>query len=424
MRVLFVHNNFPAQFRHLARLLARDPRNEVRAIGAEGATAPRGVTLHRYSFQPAQSPETHAFARRFDLECRRAEQALYVASMLSANGFRPDVIVAHGGWGEAMPLRAVWPDARIIHYCEYFYRAQHSDVNFDPEFPGLGVDGLVGLNARNATNLLALADADLAVAPTQWQKSTFPPEFSAKIHVVHEGVDTALVAPDDDARCRLENGIEVGRDDEIVTFVARNLEPLRGYHVLMRALPALMRARPKARILIVGGFGVSYGQRPPAGKTWHQIFFDEVAGEIDLSRIHFMGPLAYASYLDVLKVSSVHVYLTYPFVLSWSCLEAMATGCVLVASDTQPVREVVEHGANGLLVPFHAPHRLAETVASVLADRAGHATLGRAARRTVVDRFDTATVCLPAMMRLLEDPPRGPEVRRGEVVEPGVWPMG
>lgn len=417
MKVLFVHNNFPAQFRHLAGRLARDPANEVRAIGADGAAAPRGVTLHRYSFQPVQSPETHAFARRFDLECRRAEQALYVASMLSANGFRPDTIIAHGGWGEALPLRAVWPDARIVNYCEYFYRAQHSDVNFDPEFPSLGIDGLVGLNARNATNLLALADADLAIAPTHWQKSTFPEEFASKVHVVHEGVDTALVAPDEDATCRLENGRIVSRADEIVTFVARNLEPLRGYHILMRALPALLKARPEARILIVGGFGVSYGQRPPAGRTWHQIFFDEVAGDLDLSRVHFLGHLSYDAYLDVLRVSAAHVYLTYPFVLSWSCLEAMATGCVVVASDTQPVREVID-AENGVLVPFHEPARLAEAVAEVLADRGRFAARGRAARRTAVERFDTRTVCLPAMMRLLKG------AAGGVSGMPGVWPMG
>ncbi|KQT82828.1 glycosyltransferase [Aurantimonas sp. Leaf443] len=423
MKILFVHNNFPAQFRHLAAHLARDPANEVRAIGADFASAPRGVVLHRYNFQPAQSAETHSFARRFDLECRRAEQALYVASMLNADGFRPDTIVAHGGWGEALPLRAVWPQARIVNYCEYFYRAAESDVNFDPEFPGFGMDGLVGLSARNATNLLALADADLAVSPTRWQRSTFPPEFAQKIRVVHEGVDTELVAPDPEATCRLETGRVVTARDEIVTFVARNLEPLRGYHVLMRALPAILKARPNAIVLIVGGFGVSYGQRPPAGKTWHQIFLDEVAAELDLSRVHFLGHLKYYDYLDVLRVSSAHIYLTYPFVLSWSCLEAMATGCLVVASDTQPVREVIDE-ENGVLVPFHAPDRLAEAVVEVLSDRARYAPRAAAARRTIVERFDLRTVCLPAMMGVLSDvqarPPRPVEASR----LPGAWPMG
>ncbi|WAJ27466.1 glycosyltransferase family 4 protein [Antarcticirhabdus aurantiaca] len=419
MKVLFVHNNFPAQFRHVAARLARDPANEVRAIGADTARAPRGVQLSRYAFRPAASAETHPFARRFDLECRRAEQALYAASMLGAEGFRPDAILAHGGWGEALPLRSVWPDARILNYCEYFYRARGSDVNFDPEFPSLGIDGLAGLSARNAMNLLALADADLGVAPTLWQRSTYPAEFASKIRVVHEGVDTELVAPDPAATCRLEDGRTVGRDDEIVTFVARNLEPLRGYHVLMRALPAILKARPAARVLVVGGFGVSYGQRPPAGKTWHQIFLDEVAGEIDASRVHFLGHLPYGSYLDVLRVSAVHVYLTYPFVLSWSCLEAMAAGCVLVASDTQPVREVIADGENGLLVPFHAPERLAETVIGVLSERERHARLGAAARRTIVERFDAESVCVPAMMRLI----RGASAP-GEGAEPGTWPMG
>lgn len=421
MKVLFVHNNFPAQFRHLALHLAKDPANEVRAIGADGARASHGITLHRYQFQSAQAAETHPFARRFDMECRRAEQALYAASMLASTGFRPDVIVAHSGWGEALPLRAVFPDARIGIYCEYFYRAKGSDVNFDPEFPGLGVDGLVGLSARNAMNLLALADADFALAPTEWQKSTFPTEYADKIAVIHEGVDSDLVCPDAYATFRLPDGSVVTREDEIVTFVARNLEPLRGYHILMRALPEILRARPKARVLIVGGFGVSYGARPPAGQSWHQIFLDEVKDRIDLSRVHFLGHLPYAAYLDVLRISAAHIYLTYPFVLSWSCLEAMAAGCTIVASDTDPVREVIQHGQDGLLVPFHSPTKLAETVIEVLREPESFALLGEAARRRVLARYDTARICLPATIRLLEGHGALPN---NESAVPGAWPVG
>ncbi|GGD99096.1 glycosyl transferase [Aureimonas endophytica] len=400
MKYLFVHNNFPAQFRHVAARLARDPANEVRAIGAENARPLKGVVLHRYALAPASVAHTHPFARRFDLECRRAEQALYVATMLAETGFTPDVVVAHSGWGETLPLRAVFPQARIFAYCEYFYRAEGSDVNFDPEFPALGVDGLAGLHARNAASLLALVEADGAITPTRWQKSTFPAEFADKIAIVHEGIDTALVAPDPAASCRLDDGRVVTREDEIVTFVARNLEPLRGYHVFMRALPELMRARPKARVVVVGGFGVSYGQRPPSGDTWHRIFLDEVADRIDLSRLHFLGHLPYADYLDVLRVSSVHVYLTYPFVLSWSCLEAMAAGCVMVASDTAPVREAID-GSTGILVPFHAPARLAEALIDVLSDPARHAEKGRAARARIIERYDLESVCLPRATQLL-----------------------
>ncbi|WP_062209740.1 glycosyltransferase [Aureimonas sp. AU12] len=403
MKYLFVHNNFPAQFRHLAVHLASDPRNEVRAIGADGSRPLPGVVLHRYTLPPGSVGGTHPFARRFDGESRRAEQALYVATMLRATGFRPDIVVAHSGWGEAMPLRAVFPEARLVAYCEYFYRSTGSDVNFDPEFPALGVDGIVGLHARNAANLLALVDCDFAIAPTEWQRSTFPAEFHAKIRTVHEGIDTRIVAPDPAASIRLDDGTLIRAGDEVVTFVARNLEPLRGYHVFMRALPEILRARPQARVLIVGGFGVSYGQRPPPGETWHRIFLDEVAPLLDTSRVHFLGHVPFARYLDVLRVSRAHAYLTYPFVLSWSCLEAMAAGCVVVASDTAPVREVID-ASNGILVPFHRSERLAEALIAALADPDAHAELGSQARRTILERYDMASVCLPQALRILHEP--------------------
>lgn len=404
MNYLFVHNNFPAQFRHIAAHLASDPANEVRAIGADTARPLRRVVLHRYSLSPATVAQTHPFARRFDLECRRAEQTLYVATMLMETGFAPDVVVAHSGWGEALPLRAVFPQARIVDYCEYFYRSHSSDVNFDPEFPALGVDGIVGLHARNAMGLVGLADADLAISPTRWQRSTYPPEYANKIAVAHEGVDTDLVAPDPDARLTLDDGSVLGRGDEVVTFVARNLEPLRGYHVLMRALPEVLAARPKAKVVIVGGFGVSYGQRPPEGRTWHRVFLDEVVERLDLDRVHFLGHLPYERYLDVLRVSAAHVYLTYPFVLSWSCVEAMAAGCVMVASDTEPVREVID-GSTGILVPFHEPARLAGALIDALSDPDRHAAKGRAARARIVGRYDLKTVCLPRLTRLLAGEP-------------------
>jgi glycosyltransferase involved in cell wall biosynthesis len=419
MKYLFVHNNFPAQFRHLALHLGADPKNEVRAIGAEGSRPLPGVTLHRYTLPAGSLAATHPFARRFDGEARRAEQALYVATMLRASGFTPDIVVAHSGWGEAMPLRAVFPDARLVVYCEYFYRPRESDVNFDPEFPELGLDGLVGLHARNAASLLALADCDIALSPTLWQRSTFPAEFRPKIRTVHEGVDTRLVAPDPAAMLRLDDGTTLRAGEETVTFVARNLEPLRGYHVFCRALPEILKRRPEARVLVVGGFDVSYGQRPPSGDSWHRIFLNEVAGEIDLSRVHFLGHLPFARYLDVLKVSRAHVYLTYPFVLSWSCLEAMATGCAMIASDTPPVREVID-GRNGLLVPFHDPKALAGAVTKVLAEPERYEAMRAAARRTVVERYDMAGVCVPQAMRLIHAPTVAPR-RAAPAYEPGLF---
>src|SRR6185312_13017584 len=311
MKILFVHNNFPAQYRNLAAALANEPGFELVAIGASNAQPMPSVKLIKYALPDADVSGTHPFARRFDLECHRAEQVLYSLSSLASSGFLPDVILAHPGWGETLPLRTIFGDARILLYCEFFYGVQGRDVGFDPEFPETGADGHVALHLKNAATLLALADCDQGVSPTLWQRSTFPKEYQDKIAVIHEGVDVDLVKPNSDAVLRLPSGRQLRRLDEVVTFVARNLEPIRGYHCFIRALPRIMAARPQAQIVVIGGDGVSYGASPPQGTTWKSVFFDEVAKQVDRDRIHFTGRLPYANYLSALQVSSAHVYLTY-----------------------------------------------------------------------------------------------------------------
>lgn len=388
MNFLFVHNNFPAQFRFVAEQLARHPEHRVAAIGAETAQGLPGVRLERYRFNDVGHAFVHPFARRFDREARRAEQVLYALIALESSGFVPDVIVAHSGWGETLPLRAKYPRARLIAYCEYFYRDQGGDVHFDPEFPPLGVDGLTHLRAKNASQLLALVDCDLGLSPTAWQRSTYPIEFHAKIAVAHEGVDTDLVRPDPTATLQLPNGLMLRAGAEILTFVARNLEPMRGYHVFMRALPDILRARPSAEVVIVGGDGLSYGASSPDGRSWKDVFLSEVGSRLDPRRVHFVGALPYSQYLRLLQVSRAHVYLTYPFVLSWSLIEALSAGCLVIASDTAPLREVITHGRNGLLVPFFDVRRLAYVAAEALAQPAYFLGLREAARATAQARFE------------------------------------
>lgn len=388
MNVLFVHTNFPAQFRPLAEALAADPSHRLAAIGSQTAGGMRGVRLERYYFQDAGHAAVHSFARRFDSEARRAEQVLYALNALEGAGFVPDVILAHSGWGETLPLRAKFPRARLIIYCEYYYRDKGQDVHFDPEFPQLGIDGLTYLRAKNASQLLALAECDLGLSPTRWQRSTYPPEFQGKIAVAHEGVDTQTVRPDAHATFTLPSGSTISARDEVITFVARNLEPLRGYHVFMRALPEIMRARPHAHVVIVGGDGVSYGPHPHDGRTWKDTYRMEVAARIDPRRVHFVGTLAYAAYLRLLQVSRAHVYLTYPFVLSWSLIEAMSAGCLVIGSDTAPVREVVIANENGLIVPFFDVRALSLAVIDALARPAAYAGLRQTARATALRDFE------------------------------------
>ena len=220
--------------------------------------------------------------------------------------------------------------------------------------------------------------------------------------MVHEGIDTARIRPNPHARLTLPNGRQVGASDEVVTFVSRNLEPLRGYHVFMRALPEILERRPNAQIVIIGRDGLSYGQAPPVGKSWKSVFLDEVRDRLDLSRVHFMGGVPYQTFIAALQVSSAHVYLTYPFVLSWSMLEAMSAGCLVIGSDTSPVSEVIRPGENGMLVPFFGVEELAGCVIEALQAPAKFSAIREAARRFVVDHYDAAQVCVPRMRRLLD----------------------
>jgi glycosyltransferase involved in cell wall biosynthesis len=232
------------------------------------------------------------------------------------------------------------------------------------------------------------------MAPTRWQQRQFPAPYASRLNVVHDGIDTDLASP-----LQNENRKE---EEELVTYVARNLEPYRGFHVFMRAIPHLQRLRPRAKIVIVGGDEVSYSPRLPAGETYRARLLRELDGRIDLSRVRFLGKIPYAEYLALLRRSSVHVYLTYPFVLSWSLLEAMACGCLVVGSRTAPVEEVIADGENGLLVDFFSPEQIAARVDHALSRQNDLSHLRDKARKSVVERFDLKRVCLPAQLSLVE----------------------
>jgi glycosyltransferase involved in cell wall biosynthesis len=401
MDILFVHRNFPAQFQHLAAHLADNARFRVFAMGSKHARPLRGIDLSTYRVSERAVGGVHPFARRFELESRRAEQVLYAATHLKRSGVTPEVVFFHPGWGEHLALRDIFSSARFVSYCEFYYRVTGADIGFDSEFPPLGVDGLVRLRARNAATLLGLIDSDVAVSPTAWQRSLFPSELRPKISVVHDGIDVEVAAPNQNAQFTLNDGKTFRPGDEVITFVARNLEPYRGYHIFMRALPLILAARPSARVLIIGKSGLSYGAPPPAGRTWKEIFLSEVADQVDLNRVTFCESLPYPQFLAALQVSRVHVYLTYPFVLSWSLLEAMACECLVVGSDTPPVSEVVSHERNGLLVPFFSPMELAQNVIAAASQPAKYRHLRIAARKTVLDRFDLKRICLPRWLSFI-----------------------
>ncbi|GAB7528010.1 glycosyltransferase [Pseudomonas sp. 3A(2025)] len=402
MRYLFIHQNFPGQFRHVAKALADDPQNEVIGLGETSNLKARGVLHPRirllgYQRGTGGNKQTHHYLQDFEGHVRRGQSIVRVLLILRDDeGWQPDVIVAHPGWGEGLFLKDIFPQARIIQYFEYYYHGTGGDVGFDPQFPS-SLDDRLRVRLKNSTQLHSLMGCDQGISPTRWQQSRYPADLQHKIEVIHEGIDTQVVKPAPDAWVDI-NGQRFQPGDEVVTYLARNLEPYRGFHTFMRSLPRLQALRPNARIIIVGGDGVSYGERLPEGQTYRKRYCAEVQDKVDWSRVFFVGTLAYADYLKILQISAAHIYLTYPFVLSWSMLEAMAAGCLLLASDTAPVTEVIEDGSNGLLVDFFDPERLAETVAEVLADPARYQTLRDNARQTIVERYDLKSVCLPRIL--------------------------
>lgn len=406
MRILFVHQNFPGQFRHLAPALAAKG-HEVTALTmrAEAPAVWRGVRVIGYRALRGNTSGIHPWVGDFESKVIRGEAAFQTALALREKGYRPDLVVAHPGWGESLFLKDVWPEARLGIYCEFHYRAQGADVGFDPEFPSRDPGEACRIRLKNANNLLHFEIADAGLSPTQWQAEGFPERFRSRITVMHDGIDTGVVAPDPTATFAIgtaEGALRLDTDDEIITFVSRNLEPYRGYHVFMRALPAILERRPHAQVVIVGGDGVSYGSRPPQGHCWKTLFLEEVGERLDRTRVHFTGTLDYRSYLSLLQVSTVHVYLTYPFVLSWSLIEAMSTGCTILASDTAPVREAIRHDETGRLFEFFDSAALAQRACALLDDPGARRRLGAAARAQAQRRYDLASVCLPGQIAWVE----------------------
>lgn len=402
--ILFVHTNFPAQFGPLAGLLSR--RGHVcRAIASRTGRAMPGVPLARWALTRGTTPGLFLPATRAEADMLRGEAAARAALRFAAEGFSPDLVIGHPGWGETLFLREVFPRARHILYGEFYYHGVGADVGFDPEFGSPDLDGRIRVHAKNATGLLAYAEADRIVSPTAFQASLFPPVFRERQRVIHEGIDTGAVRPAAAGPVTLADGTILDGRAPVVTFVNRRFEPMRGFHTFMRALPAFQEMVPEARVVMIGadepgGYGAAAGE----GTTWKARLLSELDGRLDLSRIHFTGTLPPAQMHALMRLSAGHMYLTYPFALSWSALEAMALGCLVVGSRTAPVEEVIRHGENGLLVDMLDPAAIANALADICTcARERFGELREAARRTVVERFDRERVCLPAWLALVDD---------------------
>jgi glycosyltransferase involved in cell wall biosynthesis len=398
LKTLLIHQNFPGQFRHVASALGRRPGHRVVALTDSGNTQKLAdVTVGRYKMPPMPTPAggTRAGAtltNRF----QRGEAVARALAELKRRGFIPDVILGHPGWGELMLVPEIFPESPLIAHAEYYYSAEGGDIGFDAEFPDVTDEIRIRLKARNLPLLVAMADCRVAIAPTNWQASRFPSDVMGKMRVIHEGIRSDIIEPNAAATFNHGTGDRSFRaGDEVITFVNRNLEPMRGFHILMRALPGILTARPDAHIVIVGGDGVSYGQAAPGGESWKARMLRDMDGQLPLERIHFVGQISYEAFIALMQISRLHIYATYPFVLSWSMLEAMSAGGLVLGSATPPVTEVIEHGRNGLLYDFFDVEGLVRSAVDALARPQLHANLRREARQTIVQRYDLERICLP-----------------------------
>lgn len=405
MKILFVHQNMPGQYRDMIQWLAGQKQHELVFL-TQRDPAPKLDGVMTVQYKSHHSPAKNAFGLSKVWEEAAGAglgAALAVRRLQQKTDFKPDIILGHTGWGELLFMKDIWPDVPILGFFEYFYNNTGGIVGFDPENPA-SADSPFFQRARNVVPNANFEACDMGVVPTRWQKNSFPKHFHKKFYCCHDGIRTDLLKPN--------RGVQIGlgrldqpltREDEVFTFMARNLERARGFHVLMRALSQIQAERPNARLLIIGDNGASYGVKSKHPGGLRGEMEEELGDRLDWSRIHFLGRVSYDMYQKVIQISHCHLYLTMPFVLSWSCLEAMSMGATMVATNVDPVREVITHGKTGLLIDFHDPDELAKQVVEVLSNPDDYAHLGLAARTHVVRNYDFLTRCLPVHINRIND---------------------
>ena len=399
MRLLLLHQNFPGQFRQLAPFLSRRGHELVALCSHQRPVAFEGRLL-RYSEPTKLSEAVPLGTLLWHDGLQRAAIVARQCAQLAAEGWRPDVVLAHSGWGETLALQEVWPGVPQVLWPELWVLPEHGGHGSDPLKPPPGLEQRLEQLGRNLMTRQALQQARAWVVPTQHQARSFPAEFQGnRLHVIHEGIDCQLAAPNPEVNYVVRD-IPISRSTPTITFVNRNLERLRGFDMFMRALPQIQRERPDVRVLIVGDNEVGYGTGHVSGRPLREVMVEELGGELDLERIHFLGRVPHPALIGLLQASWVHVYLSYPFILGWSLLEAMACGCCIVGSEGMPVEEVIHNGVEGVLVPMGDHHKLAQRVLALLADRALRERFSAAARQAAL-AWDQS-VMLPKLAAVVE----------------------
>lgn len=383
MNILFLHRSFPAQFIFIAAQLAQDPANKVIFITNTEYGEISGVEKLIYTVPQKEIKDATSYLNSYESAITHGQAAANVAIKLKNEGFTPDIIYGHSGWGPTLFIKEVFPDIPLLCYFEWFANPEGADTGFDGTQINEYQKG--GLKCANTQVVLDLCSCDAGITPTNWQKSQFPKEFQNKIKVLHDGVDTDFYKPDKDAKFLIKDkNVELSAKDEVITYATRGMEPYRGFPEFMKAVEKLLKKRPNAHVVVAGEDKVCYRGQLEKG-TYKEKMLKEL--DIDLNRVHFVGGLTYGEYLKLLQISSVHVYLTVPYVLSWSILDAMSVGCCVVASNTQPVQEVIKNDYNGLLFDFYNIDQQVEKIGFALENKAAMNEIKSNARKTIVENY-------------------------------------
>jgi glycosyltransferase involved in cell wall biosynthesis len=402
-KILFIHNNFPGQFPHVAAA-AQQAGYKVAVVGSATAKEPLGAKVERWKLKRGTTNGIFPPATRAEADLLRADAAAAAARRLKDDGFVPDLIIGHPGWGETIYMSTIFPGVPQLLFGELYYRAHGFDVGFDPEFDKVTPEQELRVHAKNATQALAYTDATTIVCPTPFQASSFPETLQSRIIILHEGVDLTTAVRQKTPCLKLPNGQTLDGTKPVITFINRNFERLRGFHIFMRALPALMLECPDAQVVIIGKDGLGgYGGNLDGQQTWKEQMMGEIGDQIDQSRLHFLGRVTHADMITALSLSTAHVYYTYPFVLSWSLVEAMACECLILGSDTKPVRDAITHNQNGLLFDFFDVDALSKAMIVACQAPERYLDLRKNARQTALTVFDKDRVGVPGWMALISE---------------------
>lgn len=393
--IFFIHQNMPGQFKNLCRSLAKNKENSIYFITKRDDVGIENVKRVKYSLAREPNRDGHHYIKFLDEQILYAQAVVRVLLTLKERGVNPDIIFAHSGWGEALFVKEVFPSAKLIIFSEYYYTARESDTAFINK-GNVSIEEACRLVSKNLHLTQSMMGADLIITPTVWQKYQHPPIMWDKIFTYHEGVSVPQIREGRASEVFLPNGWHLKKGDKIVTYVSRNLEPYRGFDVLFEAIKILRRRAPDIRFVLIGGDDISYGKRAPNGMSWREYFLNEEPEAIE--NVAFVGKLPYSMFLDLFNITQVHLYLTVPFVLSWSMLEAMALEACVLGSRVHPVQEVVSDRQNGLLCDL-TPSGVADGIERAFSlSQAERDRLGLFARLTVEQNYDFETVSLPTIL--------------------------